>query len=165
MSLREVGLDEIAKYKDPFKLFSEGAIALADDTKEINGLTIGWGSIGTLWRKPILSLYVHEVRYTRHILDNASGFSICFIEDKEQLRYFGTVSGKDENKILNSKLTVNYVDGIPYFEESDLVIVCKKVGQSKFEVEKIDIPNIVDWYSEDGVHTIYQGEIIKVLRK
>jgi hypothetical protein len=39
------------------------------------------------------------------------------------------------------------------------------MGQSKFDLANISEPRIMKWYAKDGVHTIYYGEIIKVLAK
>lgn len=165
--LKEVEFSKVTQDLDPMTLFRNGAIAIASDGKETNGLTIGWGSLGTLWSKPCCSVYVHALRYSKHIFDGADGFSVCWLseEHKNVVNYFGTASGRDEDKMANSKLTVASIDGVPYFEESDMVIICKKMGQSDFDANNISVERINNWYKKDGVHTIYQGEITHVLRK
>jgi len=39
------------------------------------------------------------------------------------------------------------------------------MGQSQFDATKINEMRIKKWYEKDGVHTIYYGEIIKVLAR
>ena len=46
-----------------------------------------------------------------------------------------------------------------------MVIICNKMGQSDFDVNNVFEESIKKWYNESGVHTIYYGEIKKVLLK
>lgn len=168
MAHKEIEIQVIEKYKNVFDLFSDSAIALANSGKKINGLTIGWGSLGVLWSKPTCVVYVHETRYSRCIFDEADSFAVCFFKSEydSQLDYFGRVSGKDVDKIKESGLILKEEeDGIPYFAEAELVILCRKMGQSKFDLDKINEDRIIKWYEKEGVHTIYYGEIIRVLAK
>ena len=75
------------------------------------------------------TVYVHKTRYSKHIFDHAKYYSICFMdqEHKNQLGYFGRVSGRDENKMEKCGMTVNNQDVAPYFEESSVVILWVKV--------------------------------------
>ena len=64
------------------------------------------------------TVYVHKTRYSKHIFDHAKYYSICFMdqEHKNQLGYFGRVSGRDENKMEKCGMTVNNQDVAPYFK-------------------------------------------------
>ena len=46
---------------------------------------------------------------------------------KKQLSYLGTVSGRDEDKMSKTTLTLNHYKNIPYFEEAEIIITCKKL--------------------------------------
>ena len=162
--MKEIKVEELLNYFNPFVLEKEPAIALASNEKQSNGLTIGWASFGTLWRKPCATVYVHAKRYSKHIFDDAKYFAICFMKDehKNVIKYFGSVSGRDEDKFKNCGLAINSNDVAPYFEESRLVVLCKIMGKSDFDANSVD-EGVFDWYSKEGVHTQYYGEIIKVL--
>lgn len=140
------------------------AIAVATDGSRTNGLTIGWAGFGVLWNKQAATVYIHKKRYSKEIFDNAEYFSICFTADKNQIKYFGTVSGRDENKMEKCGMTVNNKNLAPYFEESDVVIICRIMGKSDFCVSAVDT-GVTPWYKSEGVHTQYYGEIVKVLVK
>lgn len=161
--LKEISLSDIFKYEDAFNLFDKEPIAFANDGTRSNGLTIGWGGIGILWNKPVCTIYIHETRFSRVVFDKADYFSVCLLpeEYKEAIKYYGTVSGRDEDKIANGGLKIND-ELAPYAEESRLVIICKKIGQSKFDPNCVD-EGVKGWYARSGVHTIYQGEIVRVL--
>ena len=50
---------------NPFEQFHRGwALVTAGDEKQFNTMTVSWGSMGTLWNKPIITVYVKPVRYT-----------------------------------------------------------------------------------------------------
>ena len=96
------------------------------------------------------TVYVHKTRYSKHIFDHAKYYSICFMDQ--------------EHKKEKCGMTVNNQDVAPYFEESSVVILCKVMGKSDFDQKSVD-ENVYEWYQEEGVHSQYYGEIVKVLVK
>nr|MCR4561964.1 flavin reductase [Bacilli bacterium] len=159
--------ENISTYKDPISLFNEDGVVLVRDKEKgkVNPITIGWGSLGVLWRKPCCTVYIHEMRYSKHLMDKEDVFSVCFLPEghRKEIGYFGKASGRDVDKIKESGLEVAYEDGIPYLKDSKLVIFCKKIGQTKFDESKISLPDIKNWYQQSGVHSLYFGEIVKVI--
>ncbi|MCR4561659.1 MAG: flavin reductase family protein [Bacilli bacterium] len=163
---KAIPYENISTYKDPISLFNEDGVVLVRDKEKgkVNPITIGWGSIGVLWGKPCCTIFIHESRYSKHLLDEEDFFSVCFLpkEQKKMVAYFGKFSGRDVDKIKESGLEV--VDGdYPFLKDSELVIFCKKVGQTKFDESKISLPDIKNWCQQSGVHSIYFGEIVKVI--
>lgn len=161
--MREITVNELTDYIGVFDTRKKPAIAMASDGTRTNGLTIGWMSLGILWSKPICTVYVHAQRYSKEIFDNADYFSVDFLKDeyREQIGYFGRVSGRDEDKIKVSGLTL-CEDLAPYFAENRVTIICKILGRNDFDLEHVD-PDQYDWYSKEGVHTCYYGKIEKIL--
>ncbi|MBQ4176143.1 MAG: flavin reductase, partial [Lachnospiraceae bacterium] len=98
------------------------------------------------------------------IFDHAQYYSVCFMkpEHRKILSYFGSVSGRDENKMEKGGLHVNTEEAAPYFEESRAVVLCRVMGRSDFDPDSVD-DGVRDWYRAEGVHTQYYGEIVKVL--
>ncbi len=164
--MKEISVKELVNYINPFELKEKPAIAVANDGIETNGLTIGWAGFGVLQRKPMATVYIHKTRYSKHIFDKAMYYSICFMDNdyKNQLGYFGRVSGRNENKMEKCGMTIIENDVAPYFEESSVVILCKMMGKSDFDKDNVD-ENVFEWYQNEGVHSQYYGEIIKVLVK
>ena len=165
MPFHEIPLQDICKYKDPFSLFGEGGLTVVESEGEIDPMTIGWGELGTLWGKRVCTVYIHASRYSKILFDKADRFAVAFLkkEYRKCLEYCGNVSLRDEDKVAKSGLTLIRDCGIPFFAECELVILCKKIGQSDFDPQRVTLPQIASWYHKDGPHTIYQGEIIKVL--
>ena len=78
--------------------------------------------------------------------------------------YLGTVSGRDEDKISKSNLTIKHSDNTPYFEEANTVIICRKLYVQDMKHESF-IANEVDikkMYPEGKFHTLYIAEIKEI---
>lgn len=161
--MKQVEVRELVNYVDPMSLEEEPAIIIASDGIETNGMTIGWAGFGILWRKYMATVYVHKQRYSKHIFDNAKYYSICFMknEQKDIVKYFGSVSGRNENKMEKCGLTI-LEDVAPYFKEARAVVLCRVMGKSDFDINNVD-EGVKDWYDKEGVHSQYYGEIVKVL--
>ena len=99
-------------------------------------------------------------------MDQEETFSLSVLgeEYRKTLNYFGTVSGRDEDKIASSGLHVVHEEGTPYFEEADTVMVCRKLYAQPFDPACfIDRSCDDKWYPQKDYHTMYIAEIEKVL--
>jgi len=164
------------KEMDPFKLDEnifkligkDWLLVTAEKEGKINSMTASWGSAGIMWGKPCVYVFIRPQRFTKEFVDNSDRFSLTVLpeEYREILNYMGTVSGRDEDKIEKSKLTVSKENGTPYFEEGRVVMVCKKLFAQPFtENSFIDKDIIETWYPNKDYHTMYIAEIEKVLVK
>ena len=82
------------------------------------------------------------------------------------MSYFGTVSGRDEDKISNSGLTVADNSEIPYFNESKIVLLCSNLFKQKFEENCfVDSQIIEKWYQNKDYHYLYIASVNQILQK
>ena len=72
--------------------------------------------------------------------------------------------GRDCDKDKEAGLTPYYVEGTTTYEEADLVFVCRKLYAQPMKPEffTVDGPD-EKWYPQKDYHTMYLGEIVKVL--
>lgn len=111
---------------------------------------------------------IRPQRYTKEFIENSDTFSISFFEAayKKQLSYLGAVSGKSEDKIQKSGLTLMHIDNTPTFEEASIVIVCRKLYAQDFKPEFfIEKANDEKWYPNKDYHKLYISEVVKILKK
>lgn len=155
--------------KNIFHLLNdEWMLITAQKDNIVNTMTASWGGFGILWNKRVSNVVIRPQRYTKEFIDSSSTFSLCFFdkEYKKTLAYLGSVSGKDENKIEKSNLTINHIKDTPYFEEASMVIICKKLYAQELKPECF-IEKEVDsnTYPDKDYHTMYISEILKIYTK
>ncbi|MBQ7935355.1 MAG: flavin reductase [Clostridia bacterium] len=135
----------------------------AGDKKQCNTMTASYGSFGILFGKPVAQIYVRPERYTYDFLEEQNGFSLSFFSEeyRDQLKYCGKASGKDEDKIKRCGFTTHFKeDGIPYFREARLTVICKKIYAQDLNAELLNDATVRQAvYGSGGVHRMYVGEI------
>jgi hypothetical protein len=72
-----------------------------------NAMTVGWGSLGYMWRKPFVQVVVRPVRYTYEFIEKYDTFTLCAFPKKfhSAMQLLGTKSGRNGDKISESGLT------------------------------------------------------------
>lgn len=146
----------------------EYMLITAKKNDKINTMTASWGGLGVMWNKNVAYIVIRPQRYTKEFVDFADCFSLSFFngEIKDKLAYLGAISGRDEDKIVKVGLTTICEDNIPYFEEAKLVLLCKKLFASDIKGDNFIDKEIMNKnYPNKDFHTLYIGEITKVLKK
>lgn len=141
-------------------------VAATDKSGKTNAMTASWGGMGVLWGKKVAFVFIRPQRYTKRFVDEADKFTLSFFDDsyKKMLGYMGKVSGKDEDKMAKSGLTVTDKDGAPVFKEASLTLVCRKIYRDTLKEENfIDKSNIEKWYPQKDYHDVYVAEIVEEL--
>lgn len=133
-----------------------------------NTMTASWGSLGILWNKPMAIAYIRPQRHTKKFVDEQDYFTLTFFskEYREQLVLCGTKSGRDMDKVKACGFTVTLSEegNAPYFEEAELVIVCRK--QMVIPMDPDAMPEEVkEKHYKGDYHDMYWGEIVEVLKK
>ena len=167
MSFKEVDVTQLDM--NPFtKISKQWMLITAGDEKKANTMTASWGSVGFIWNKNTITMYIRPQRYTKEFVDANDTLSVSFLPEQYRaaLNLCGKVSGRDEDKISNAGLTLAYENGTPYFEEAELVLVCKKMYVQEMKPECL-VDEIFDatYYPNKDYHYLYIAEIQKVLQK
>ena len=133
-----------------FQWFHDAELLAAGNKEKSNAMTIGWGSIGTLWGRTALTVYVAEKRYTKEFMDQEEYFTVMAfdVEHSQVLRY----------------MTAH---GTPYYTEADMVIECKIMYAAPFDPQffKSDVPKNMYANFPAGLHSMYIGEVINAWKK
>lgn len=94
---------------------------------DMNLMTIAWGTIGELWSRPVVTVYVSTSRYTYEFMEKNDYFTITHFPPsmRQKLQYLDTASGRNEDKVKGADLTMEFTNlGNPIFAEADLAIEC-----------------------------------------
>ena len=67
--------------------------------------------------------FYKTLKIYKKFVDSSDRLSISVLpnEYSKELQYLGTASGRDEDKISKSNLTVKEYEDVPYFEEGRLI--------------------------------------------
>lgn len=153
-----------------FQWFSEAQVLAAGNKTKNNAMTIGWGSIGTLWQKTALTVYVAETRYTKEFMDNSEYFTVMSfdVENSKVPTYIGSHSGRNGDKAQALGLHTAYTpNGTPYYTEASMVIECKIMYAAPFDPKGFKSETPKNLYSNfpAGLHTMYIGEVVNAWKK
>ena len=149
----------------------------AEKDGRVNPMTVSWATAGILWQKNVEICAVRPERFTCEFLDAAETFSLTVFDKtyRKMLAHCGTISGRDEDKVVTNNLTVVHDGETPYFEEARLAFICRKIAVSPLtEADFLgDKEFTSSWYGGEnqanghggGYHLFYIAEIEKVLEK
>lgn len=157
------------------KALPKGVLLTTKHNGKVNTMTIGWGTIGVEWGKPIFIAYVRESRYTKQLLDATGEFTVNIPygnADGKILAFCGTRSGREVDKIVELGLTLEEPESIavPGIREFPLTLECKVLYQQDQVLSGIPKSIQTRYYpqtipsSDPGknrdCHTAYYAEIV-----
>lgn len=165
------------KQVDPFtyagticKALPRGILLTTCENQRVNTMTIGWGHIGIEWNRPVFIAFVRKSRYTRQLLDRTGAFTVNVpvdASDSRVLRYCGTKSGRDTDKLRDLGLTTVESDviDVPGIREFPLTLECRVIYRQEQEENAIPSEVLSRFYplEADGardIHIAYYGEIV-----
>ena len=150
---------------NPFEVFKEQwALVTAGSKDKFNSMTISWGSMGTLWHKNIVTIYIRPDRYTFQFLKDSDEFTISFYDEKykNELSIFGRKSGRNFDKLKECGfIPVILENGITY-KEAKQTIILKKIYLEQMNMNLFNEDALKCYKENDPAHYMIIGEIIDI---
>lgn len=157
IDIKELKGNAVSLFDDKWCLITAGS------GEDYNTMTASWGAMGELWNKDVCFCFIRPQRYTYEFTEKNELFTLSFFgeEYRKALAFCGRNSGRDFDKAKETGLTPMEIDGSVSFEESEIVIVLRKVAYQDikpegFVDETIDEKN----YPEKDYHRMYIGEVV-----
>jgi flavin reductase (DIM6/NTAB) family NADH-FMN oxidoreductase RutF len=160
------GLQETMEQLDPEK-GGEGCLLIGG----VNGnpMTIGWGTIGIIWRMPIFTVLVRPSRYTFELIGGSGEFSVNVLDRRysKQILHCGTVSGREGDKVQACGFTLERGTevSVPHLQEASLVYECKTVHRNDVINAALDLAIVKRYYGSGDYHSLFFGRILGVYRE
>ena len=158
------------------KALPGGILITTKAEDKVNSMTIGWGTIGIDWSRPVFIAYVRESRHTKTMLEKNGEFTINvpLEEPDRRISYLcGRKSGRDIDKIAALDLTLEepLSISVPGIRELPLTLECKVIYKQQQDLSAIP-QEILDRYypveddtlhpgSDRDYHICYYGQILK----
>ncbi len=129
-----------------------------------NPMTIGWGSIGIMWNKPVFTLMVRPVRHSFSLLERNGDFTINIPTEnmRKEMGICGSQSGRDTDKLKECNFTTGKSQAIsvPYIKECPIHLECRTIFKNDVIAGSLDKELIELYYPHADLHRFYYGEII-----
>lgn len=144
-----------------------GAFLTVKAGDRINTMTIGWGTFGRMWNKPVFMVMVRYSRYTYELIERAGAFTVSVPLNgkfKEALAVCGSRSGRDIDKFKECGLKAipgQKVDA-PVIDGCDIHVECRIIYKTPLAPEKLPQDVIDACYKSGDFHVLYYGEILGV---
>jgi flavin reductase (DIM6/NTAB) family NADH-FMN oxidoreductase RutF len=129
-----------------------------------NVMTIGWGTIGSIWSRPIFIVLVRPSRYTYSRLEEVSDFTVNVPPQELGIAasHCGSVSGREHDKFKETHLTIapSHEVRAPIVQECIIHYECRTVHRNDVVPEALAQSVRDEAYPEGNFHRIYFGEIV-----
>jgi flavin reductase (DIM6/NTAB) family NADH-FMN oxidoreductase RutF len=138
-------------------------VTLGADGKP-NVMTIGWGTLGSIWSRPIFIVMVRPSRYTYTRLEQVTDFTVN-VPPRElaaAVSHCGTVSGRDHDKFGEMHLTPAPSREVrpPIIQECVVHFECRTLHRNDLAPDTLAQAVREDFYASGDFHRIYFGEIV-----
>lgn len=157
-------MDFFANADHTINTISKGAFLTTKHADKTNTMTIGWGTIGYIWKMPILMVMVRHSRFTHQLIESSNEFTVSIPAPNmnSALGLCGTKSGRDLDKIAAAGLTLQ--DGrqvsVPVIGNCSQHYECRVVYKQDMTENDLAAQIKPAFYSAGDYHTLYFAEIV-----
>lgn len=151
---------------DVFQKFDrQWALVTAGTVERFNTMTIGWGGLGTLWSRPVATVYVRPNRYTYEFMEQSDYFTVSFFPPtcRPALSLLGTRSGRDGDKVAQAGLTPLALEQGVTFREAETTLLCRKLYWQDLDPARVPAEVLRQFYADEPLHRMYIGEVVEVI--
>jgi flavin reductase (DIM6/NTAB) family NADH-FMN oxidoreductase RutF len=153
-------------YDPVMRVMSSRGLLLSayDPNRRANAMTIGWGTLGSVWGLPMWTVLVRPSRYTYSCIEHGDCF-VVNVPGKDldaACRLLGTESGRDFDKLASANLTVEKGACVPapVIAECPIVYECQVVYRSDVQPDGLAREIKAGAYASGDHHRVYFGKIL-----
>lgn len=157
-------------YLDAMRITTEklsgNGVFLTVGGEKPNTMTIGWASIGYMWKRPVFIALVRPQRHTYELIKAAGEFTVSVPTKallRKELAFAGTKSGRDLDKFNGHGLTAAPAQAVnaPIIDECGLHFECKTLLTQDMTPDRMDPELTNGIYAAGDFHTMFFGEILR----
>ena len=134
-----------------------------------NPMTIGWGTVGPIWNRPVFTILVRPSRHSFTLLEELPEFTVSVPTEQHSkaLSICGTKSGRDVDKMDACWFTpaVSSDIAVPYITECPIHYECRVIHRNDLPNAELDPRIIENTYPRGDFHRVFYGEILGVYRE
>jgi flavin reductase (DIM6/NTAB) family NADH-FMN oxidoreductase RutF len=134
--------------------------------KSINVMTIGWGTVGTIWTMPMFLVMVRPSRLTYDFIEQTGQFTVNVPGEgmSDAVLFCGKNSGRDVDKIAKCNLTTVAGRNVstPVIDECILHYECQVIYTNDFVAERIPEDVATRCFPQGNYNRVFYGKILSV---
>ncbi len=153
-------------YEDVVRILTGQGLLLGsyDASGKANVMTIGWGSLGSIWGMPIWLVLVRPSRYTYGCIEHTQSFSVNVPPPDLAgvCATCGSRSGRDLDKFAECGLTERKGGNVlaPIVEECPIAYECQVVHANDVLPSKLADEILSGAYVDGDYHRVYFGKVL-----
>lgn len=159
-----VGIDLSELSVRPFHLLDKEWALLVGGSEKPNPMTVSWGGMGTLWTKPVVTVYVRPTRHTFGLLNETPEFTLNFLDGSKRsaLNFCGSKSGRDFDKWAETGLMPEDSEliSVPRVASAKLTFECRVLSTADIDPARFRDPWLEKFYEAKDYHRVYFGEVL-----
>ncbi len=129
-----------------------------------NAMTIGWGSIGSIWGMPVWIVLVRPSRYTYGCIEHSDCFSVC-VPGRDlatACAICGSKSGRDSDKLATAGLTAQpgSIVHASIISHCPIVYECQVMHRNDIIPSELVKQLQEGPYASGDYHRLYYGAIV-----
>jgi len=152
-------------YDEVLRMMTSRGLLLGsyDASDKPNVMTIGWGSMGSIWGLPLWMVLVRPSRYTYQCIEHSGAFSVNVPTPQmaHDLAFCGTRSGRDLDKFAACALTAHKAENVaaPTVAECPIIYECDVVHHNDVVPDALADEIQSGAYPQGDYHRVYFGRI------
>jgi flavin reductase (DIM6/NTAB) family NADH-FMN oxidoreductase RutF len=127
-------------------------------------MTVSWGGMGTLWHRPVVTVYVRPTRHTFSLMNGHPEFTLNVLPAarKAALQFCGTHSGRDLDKWSAAGLEPepSASIGVPRVAGARLALECRTLSTLDFDPSRFLEAAIEAEYPKKDYHRVFLGHVL-----
>jgi flavin reductase (DIM6/NTAB) family NADH-FMN oxidoreductase RutF len=129
-----------------------------------NVMTIGWGTMGSIWGRPVFIVLVRPSRHTYTRLEQVGEFTVN-VPPRElaaAVSHCGTVSGREHDKFQEMHLTPIPSREVrpPIIKECVVHYECRTLHRNDLAPDTLAQAVREEFYASGNFHRVFFGEIV-----
>lgn len=157
-------IDAAALAVRPFHLLDKEWALLVGGRERPNPMTVSWGGLGTLWNRPVATVYVRPTRHTWGLLNEHPEFTLNVLpaDRRPALELCGTKSGRDLDKWAAAGLAPEASEAVavPRVAGARLAFECRVLATFEVDPARFLDPTIEKLYAAKDYHRVFLGEVV-----
>lgn len=148
----------------PFHILDKEWALLIAGREKPNPMTVSWGGLGTLWNRPVATVYVRPTRFTYDLLNAEPEFTLNLLPEamRPALELCGSRSGRDTDKWTAAGIAPepSAAVGAPRVCGARLALECRVLATLDLDPARFLDRSVEELYPAKDYHRVYLGEVL-----